>query len=79
LPRLLPQTRRDFPDAIELAVEGPGVLEGIAIDDLHRALGPNDVAGQSHLTIGAFPDGQEQFVIGDLQGGVVRESGPAVG
>src|SRR2546426_11947116 len=61
--------RLEFFNAVEFALEWPGVLERSAIDDLHGAIGAHDIARQPNLAVAPLPDFADQFMITDFGGG----------
>jgi hypothetical protein len=60
-------------NAIELALEGPGVFERSAIHDLHGAVRVHDIARQPDFAITALANAPDQLVIADV-GGTLRWS-----
>jgi hypothetical protein len=62
------RNRLETPDALELALERPIILEGRAIDDLHCAQLAQNIARQPHFPITAAADAPEQFMVGNGRG-----------
>ena len=52
--------------ALEFAFEMLGVLETLAVDDLHRAQRADGVARHPDFAVSAVPNQAQQLVIGDL-------------
>ena len=52
-------------DALEFALEGPGIDESIAVNDLHRTALAQDIAREPDIAITPAANAPEQFVVGD--------------
>src|SRR2546425_545753 len=64
-PIVRPRNRLELLDATKLPLEGPGVFERAAINDLNRPQRAQFVARQPDFAVAALADGAEQFVIGN--------------
>jgi hypothetical protein len=67
-PLVRPRDGLELLDAVELALERPGVIERVSIHDLHSAVGAHDVACQPYLAVGTAPNAAQQLVAGDWRG-----------
>src|SRR5439155_27125603 len=64
--RVLARDAFEVLEALELALEGPRVLEGVSPDDLRRAQHASRTASRDpYFSIGALADPPEQFIIGN--------------
>ena len=52
-------------DAVELALEGAIVFEGLAVNDFDCAIGAHHGFGQPHVSIGAATNAAQQIVVGN--------------
>jgi hypothetical protein len=55
--------RLEFEDALELALEGPIVLKGSTVDNLHRAKRAGDAACEPNFAVRPATDAPEQVVV----------------
>src|SRR5206468_1813822 len=67
-PIMRTRDRFELLDPIELALEGPRMFEGGAINDLHRAIRAHDIARQPDFAVAALANAPDQFVIADFGG-----------
>ena len=64
--------RLETADTGELAFVGPGVLEIVAINDLHRAPSAQGVAREPDFAVTAVADAAHEWVIGNARRGVTN-------